>query len=92
MSAATVFDVLFAAAFALAITIPLARLFRRNHAVLCLLFIVCAVAIIALPTALDGNVELLSYFFTRPMVWSFFILSVVGFAIGRRSHAQRSVA
>jgi hypothetical protein len=92
MGAATVFDVLFAAAFALAITIPLARLLRRNHVALCFLFIVCAVATTALPTALDGNFELLSYFFTRPMVWSFFILSVVGFAIGRRRHVQRSVA
>src|SRR2546430_10958895 len=40
-------------------------------------------------SVLDGDTETLSYFFSRPMVWAFVILSAFGFAIGRKLHAQR---
>jgi len=92
MNAHAIFDVIVAAMLALVITIPIARLVRGNHLKLWFLFIACFVAGSVLPIDRDSDPAMFFYFFSRPMVWAFVMLSAFGFAIGRRLLGQPSVA
>ena len=92
MSAHETFDIIVAAVLALLITIPIASVVRRNHVGLWFLFIACFVVGSLLSPGRSVEPELLTYFFSRPMVWAFVVLSALGFAVGKHLHRGANVA